>query len=186
MADYRFERTDEDIRRTFIQAVRDQGFERLSIAQLAKLSRVDRSTFYAHYDSLYDLAETMIREQVAELFHDLKAGVTSQQNNYDFFSESVVTQLSAQSQIIQQLRLISLGTQSFDAQCRLLFSDLYTQVLGITATSYTNYLFVNMAMSDLDFVLRHHRAPERQELQGSLQKMIEVLGKITTRDTPSA
>lgn len=186
MADYRFERTDEDIRRAFIQAVHDQGFERLSIAQLAKLSRVDRSTFYAHYDSLYDLAETMIQEQVTGLFHDLKSGVSSQQNNYDFFSESVVARLVDHAQIIQQLRLISLGTQSFDAVCRQLFSDLYTQVLGITATSYTNYLFVNMAMSDLDFVLRHHRAPERQELQGSLRKMIEVLNKITTHEEPSA
>lgn len=176
MADHRFERTDTDIRRAFMAALTEQGFETLTVAGLARLSKVDRTTFYAHYESLFTLAERVITDQVALLRTTLVQGGlgTAKAAQYQLFSETVIAQLSQQAAAIRKLRLISLGTQSFDTQCRRLFADIYQQVLGVDPNSFTGFLLVNIAMSDLDFILLNQRAPARAELAASLDQLIAI------------
>jgi AcrR family transcriptional regulator len=177
MADHRFERTDTDIRRAFMAALTKQGFETLTVAGLARLSKVDRTTFYAHYESLFTLAERVITDQVALLRTTLiqgGLGTAAKAAQYQLFSETVIAQLSQQTAAIRKLRLISLGTQSFDAQCRRLFAAIYQQVLGVDPNSFTGFLLVNIAMSDLDFILLNQRAPARTELAASLDQLIAI------------
>lgn len=179
MADYRYERTDADIQRAFIRALATTGFEKLTVSQLAQASLVDRSTFYAHYPSIYELAETVIERQVAVIDHALWASRTANAaTRYQLFSSDLVTHLVANAATISQIRLIPLGTASYDAQCRQSFTRYYQQAAGVAPDSFTSYLFVNMAMSDLDFVLAHRRAPERAELQVGMQKIEQVLRQL--------
>lgn len=185
MADYRFERTDEDIQRAFVQALERQGFDQLNVAQMARLSRVDRSTFYAHYDSLYALATAVIDREVALLNASISAGTSATSgagDGYDVFSGAVVAHLLEQTAVIRQVRLIPLGTQSFDAQCRQLFAATYQRVLGVDPASFTGYLLVNMAMSDLDFILTHRRVPRREELQAGLAQIARIAARIGKDD----
>ncbi|ETY72828.1 TetR/AcrR family transcriptional regulator [Lactiplantibacillus fabifermentans] len=186
MADYRYERTDADIKRAFLGALTSPGYAKLTMAKLAQLSRVDRSTIYAHYESIYELAVTVISEQVRQLAADLQAGVPTSMGsatpNYQFFSQAVVSHLNAQAAQIAQLRLIPLGTQSFDAQCRELFTSFYERTLGLAPKSYPSYLFVNMALSDLDYILVHHQAPTQTEFLKSLQEITQVLSKLRPKE----
>ena len=182
MADHRYERTDRDIRRAFLDLIRSSGFEALNVSKIAAAALVDRSTFYAHYESVYELSKAMITEQVTvigdALVTSLPAGA---RERYQFFSQTLVTHLVKNSAVIAQLRLISLGTDSFDAQCRRLFTTYYQQTIGIAGDSFTSYLFVNMAMSDLDFMLTHRRAPQRQELQASLQQIERIVRQLAEK-----
>ncbi|WP_125704205.1 TetR/AcrR family transcriptional regulator [Lacticaseibacillus daqingensis] len=177
MTDYRFQRTEADIQRAFLAALTEQGFERLSVAELARLSRVDRTTFYAHYDSLYALAEQVITQEVDLLRKAIQEGIqrgADAGDRYQLFSSALIDELSGQAETIQRLRTISLGAQGLDAQCRQLFAAVYHQVLGVSPTSFTGFLLVNMAMSDLDFILINHRAPAREELAASLSQLAEI------------
>lgn len=177
MADHRFERTDADIRRAFIEALTDHGFEKLNVAELARRAQVDRTTFYAHFDSLYTLAERVITDEIELLRDTLQKNIGSNvagSDRYQLFSDNLIDQLSNQADTIQKIRMISLGIKGFDAQCRQLFSAIYQQVLGVEVNSFTDFLLVNMAMSDLDFILRNHRAPAREELVNSLNQLAEI------------
>jgi hypothetical protein len=99
-------------------------------------------------------------------------------DHYQFFSTHLMTYLITNTTVLQQLRLISLGTNSFDAQCRRLFRKFYQQVFHLNENNFTVYLFVNMAMSDLDFILERQRVPQRQELKQSLRQIERLLESI--------
>lgn len=182
MADHRYERTDRDICQAFLDLIRSAGFEALNVSKIATAALVDRSTFYAHYESVYALSKAMITEQVAIIGDALTTSLpVGPGERYQFFSQTLVTHLVKNSAVIAQLRLISLGTASFDAQCRQLFTTYYQRTVGLADDSFTSYLFVNMAMSDLDFMLTHQRAPQRQELRASLQQIEQIVRQLAEK-----
>lgn len=176
MADYRYERTDWDIQNTFIRLLQTDGFESLTVSKLAKESLIDRSTFYAHYNSVYELAAAAIATQIQVIPKALIASKNIQANErYQLFSDELTAYLIANVSTIAEIRLIPLGTNIFDSQCRKLFTDFYLQMLDTKRDSFICYLFVNMVLSDLDFILVHRRAPMLSELRSSLQEVTNIL-----------
>lgn len=67
MADLRFERTEQMLQQSFLKLLETTPFHDISIAKLAKKSLIDRTTFYAHYENIYELAEKLI-DQYLEHF----------------------------------------------------------------------------------------------------------------------
>lgn len=178
MADYRFQRTDKLIRQAFLEQLTHHDFMTLTIAQIAKASLIDRSTFYAHYDSLYDLAVSVIQDELRLLSDSLATTLANRKsdqfNTYDFFNHAVLNQLNREAANIQQLRLISLGEQGFDNQCKQIFADYYQQIFTVQPNSYMLFLLINIAMSDLDYILINHQAPSRHDLTSSLQRILKA------------
>ncbi|VDG30813.1 hypothetical protein (plasmid) [Lactobacillus backii] [Lactiplantibacillus mudanjiangensis] len=173
MADHRYQRTDNDIKRVFLASLQTTAFDQVSITQLTKSCLIDRSTFYAHYDSLYTLAQAVITDVISDLQTTLKTSLVKQHepefNHYQYFRDSLVRLFNDNNAKIILLRQINLGQNSFDAQCRRLFSDYYTQVFHLSADNFTIYLLVNLAMSDFDYILQHQRAPELAEIRSGLK-----------------
>lgn len=180
--DQRYERTDREIKRTFVTSIQRSGYDALTVAQLARDSLVDRSTFYAHYAGVYELATAVMMDYITviedTLNQSLRESRSMTMDHYQFFSTHLMTYLITNTTVLQQLRLISLGTNSFDAQCRRLFRKFYQQVFHLNEDNFTVYLFVNMAMSDLDFILERQRVPQRQELNQSLRQIERLLESI--------
>lgn len=95
MTDYRFIRTDQDIQRSFIELLQTKDFNDLTITNVISQAMISRPTFYAHFDSLYDLAQKSITtalEPFKVLFKqalaEKKEGFTLT-NIYPFFSASI-------------------------------------------------------------------------------------------------
>jgi hypothetical protein len=86
-------------------------------------------------------------------------------------NEHFVEYFNANREIIRRIRLIPLGADSFDARCRGLFKTHYSRVLSLSGNSFTIYLMVNLAMSDVDYVLNHGHAPSLDELRKGLKQM---------------
>ncbi|MFC6323251.1 TetR/AcrR family transcriptional regulator [Companilactobacillus baiquanensis] len=49
--------TDSKIKKSFIKLMEDKGFENLSVSDITDNAKVNRSTFYAHYDDKFDLLQ---------------------------------------------------------------------------------------------------------------------------------
>ena len=64
--DLRIQRTKENIRRVFEEMICEMDYEDMSIKELTERARINRKTFYLHYDSLDDL----LREIQNELAQD--------------------------------------------------------------------------------------------------------------------
>ena len=65
--------TLETIKKTFVELIQDQELDRISISHLCKKAGINRTTFYACYDGLHDIADSIRREledNMAEMYMD--------------------------------------------------------------------------------------------------------------------
>ena len=65
--------TLETIKKTFVELIQDQELDRISISHLCKKAGINRTTFYACYDGLHDIADSIRREledNMAEMYRD--------------------------------------------------------------------------------------------------------------------
>ena len=62
--DLRVQRTKEAIRHAFTEMICEMDFEKISIKELTERARINRKTFYLHYDSLDDLLRELQNEMV--------------------------------------------------------------------------------------------------------------------------
>lgn len=65
MTDLRNKRTEMLIENSFIQLVRQQGFNNVSVIDISNKALINRQTFYRHYQDKYQLAAKMIQDFVS-------------------------------------------------------------------------------------------------------------------------
>lgn len=64
--DLRIVRTKESIRWTFEQMICEMDYEQISVKELTERARINRKTFYLHYNTLDDLLREMQNEMVRD------------------------------------------------------------------------------------------------------------------------
>ncbi len=64
--DLRVIRTKEAIRKTFEEMICEMDYEQITIKELAERARINRKTFYLHYDSLDDLLRELQNEMAKD------------------------------------------------------------------------------------------------------------------------
>ena len=180
MGDLRFERTDELLQLHFLKLLAEVPFERISVSKLAKASKIDRTTFYAHYENTYQLAETLINNHISHIKAVFKNSARQHLNkadfdNYSYFSEELVGYLMAHRQEIQQLRRLNFGRNSFNDQLRNLFHQAYAQTLHLVDGDFSQYIMTTLAMSNFDFIMERQRVPSKSEIKAGLAKMLTYL-----------
>ena len=68
--DLRYIKTDELIRNTYL-ACRKEGTKNLNVTVLCRLARINKSTFYTHYESLEQLHRQLCAQTIRELMQGL-------------------------------------------------------------------------------------------------------------------
>jgi AcrR family transcriptional regulator len=68
--DLRFIRTEQAIRNSFFDCLKEETFQEISIIELVKRAQIGRPTFYQHYEDKYALASNLMNHYLAN-FHDL-------------------------------------------------------------------------------------------------------------------
>lgn len=58
--DHRVQKTIRQLKDAFLQAIREVGYEKLTIAGLSSLAGISRVTFYLHYKEMHDVLESVI------------------------------------------------------------------------------------------------------------------------------
>lgn len=69
--DLRVIKTERAIRNAFYQLLCQKPVEKITIRELADLAEINKSTFYAHYPTIYDLVDTLAQETIDELITHL-------------------------------------------------------------------------------------------------------------------
>lgn len=57
--DLRVKKTERAIRRAFFQLLQTKPFEKITVKELSELAEINKTTFYAHYETIYDLLDTV-------------------------------------------------------------------------------------------------------------------------------
>ena len=71
--------SQEKIEKAFIELLQTREIKNITVSDLIKLTKLNRSTFYANYIDIFDLADK-IREKLENEFSDLFA-------DYDYFND---------------------------------------------------------------------------------------------------
>jgi len=67
--DRRISKTKKVIKDSFIQLIREKGFEKITVKDLTEKANINRGTFYLHYKDKYDLLEQGQNEILKEIEH---------------------------------------------------------------------------------------------------------------------
>ncbi len=176
MGDLRFERTDEMLQIYFMKLLAEMPFEKISVSKLAKASKIDRTTFYAHYENTYQLAEKLIDQHINLIETVIEKSMTQQRHeshfdSYNYFNEALVDYLITHRFDIQRLRQLNFGINSFDVKLRHLFSKTYSQIFHLSQEEFSQYILTTLALSNFDFILEKQRVPKKKEIQTGLAKI---------------
>ena len=80
----RRKQSQEKIEKTFVSLIQTKEIEDISVTEICTLCNINRSTFYANYIDIYDLAEKITEKMIQDFFELYKEERTSQKHSYDF------------------------------------------------------------------------------------------------------
>lgn len=80
--DLRVIKTKQAIQKAFLQLLRNKELNDISISEIASTAMIDRKTFYAHYNGIFDLVDELEDEIVMKI-GDLVVDIDA----YDFLSD---------------------------------------------------------------------------------------------------
>ena len=74
----------ERIQKAFMQFLKEKDLPQISVSEICKAAQINRSTFYANYTDIYDLADRLCRELENEVTHLLVLEAGWQQSRQEF------------------------------------------------------------------------------------------------------
>jgi len=76
--------SQEKIERTFIQLIQTTEIENITVSDICKLCKLNRSTFYANYIDIYDLADKIKEKMISDFFDIYDKERTEKKHSYNF------------------------------------------------------------------------------------------------------
>lgn len=98
--DIRMEKTERAIKNAFLELRAKRPLEKITVKELCALAQINKSTFYAHYQDIYDLSEKLQMETVQAVLDTIAADPSFTVNDTVAFVRSLVTSLTAQQSLI--------------------------------------------------------------------------------------
>ncbi len=75
--DLRIIKTENAIKNAFIQLRAKKALEKITIKELCDTARIHKSTFYSHYQDIYELSDTMETEVVKNITDNMAEGLNT-------------------------------------------------------------------------------------------------------------
>ncbi|WEK56328.1 MAG: TetR/AcrR family transcriptional regulator [Candidatus Cohnella colombiensis] len=70
--DLRVIRTKEAIRNALVELIEEKGFEPITVKDITTIAKINRGTFYSHYQDKFDLMTKCMEEIMQEMSHIVK------------------------------------------------------------------------------------------------------------------
>ena len=100
--DLRTEKTENAIKNAFIQLRAKKALEKITIKELCESARIHKSTFYSHYQDIYELSDSLENEVVMSVIDSMDHPEYIVENSGEFTRELLFGYLS-QDHLIQIL-----------------------------------------------------------------------------------
>ncbi len=71
--DLRIRRTHKFLQEAIIELITEQGFDAITVGDIAERAMINRATFYRHYQDKYDLVARIFEETINELVENMKS-----------------------------------------------------------------------------------------------------------------
>lgn len=101
--DIRIEKTEKAIRNAFIELRSKKPLEKITVKELCQLACINKSTFYSHYEDIYDLSNTLEIETVASIINSIPRSQEYSHENLDVFTRELCLAFSAHISLINIL-----------------------------------------------------------------------------------
>ncbi|MBR1635848.1 MAG: TetR/AcrR family transcriptional regulator [Lachnospiraceae bacterium] len=85
--DLRVIKTDRNIKNSFIKLLQNKSFEAVTVQDILDEAMINRTTFYNHFSSKYDLAENLASEMLGKFDQALNIRFDSPDINNDIFEK---------------------------------------------------------------------------------------------------
>jgi len=82
----RITHTKQSLIEAFVQLVNQKDFEKITIADLTKIAKVNRSTFYSHFNDKYELLDFIVNDSASTVIENRTLGIKK-------FDEHMIFQL---------------------------------------------------------------------------------------------
>lgn len=69
--DLRVKKTRRAIRSAFYELIKEKPLEKITVREIAERAEINKTTFYAHYETVYDLVDQLQQEAVAEILQKM-------------------------------------------------------------------------------------------------------------------
>lgn len=79
--DLRIVKTRENIKRAFQKLIKEKTFSKITVTNIIEESKINRSTFYKHYQDKYDLRESLIKETLEDFHNNIDLSLFKFRNN---------------------------------------------------------------------------------------------------------
>lgn len=86
--DLRVFKTKKAIREAFLELRKNTDLEKIKVRDICRLSYINTTTFYNHYDDVFDLSNSLENETLKEAFDALKQKDELYINPYKFLVEA--------------------------------------------------------------------------------------------------
>lgn len=132
--DLRIKKTKRAIRSAFFELIKEKPLEKITVREIAERAEINKTTFYAHYETVYDLVDQLEQEAVAEVISQLSTVQGLLSAPRDFVREMYA--LLSKNQLCTEFFSAPAMAQ-FTAHLRNAILENVKQV-GIDSTQYEN------------------------------------------------
>lgn len=87
--DIRIEKTRAAIKEAFLSLRTEKPLEKITIKELCRLAQINKSTFYSHYDDIYDLANAIEVETISFILNDISQSEEYSTDNPDILVREI-------------------------------------------------------------------------------------------------
>ncbi|MDD3220355.1 MAG: hypothetical protein PHC41_12935 [Lachnospiraceae bacterium] len=70
--DLRIMKTEKAIRKAFHQLLQEKPVNKITVKELSELAEINKTTFYSHYDTIFNLIETLENETVDYIVENIR------------------------------------------------------------------------------------------------------------------
>ena len=132
--DLRIKKTKRAIRSAFYELIKEKPLEKITVREIAERAEINKTTFYAHYETVYDLVDQLEQEAVAEVISQLNTAQGLLSSPRAFVKE--IYTLLSKNQLCTEL-FSSPSMAQFTAHLRDAILEKVKQD-GIDSTQYEN------------------------------------------------
>ena len=132
--DLRIKKTKRAIRSAFYELIKEKPLEKITVREITERAEINKTTFYAHYETVYDLVDQLEQEAVAEVISQLNTAQGLLSSPRAFVKE--IYTLLSKNQLCTEL-FSAPATAQFTAHLRNAILEKVKQD-GIDSTQYEN------------------------------------------------
>lgn len=114
--------TQTIIRQAFMQLLKEQIVEKITVTEICRLAEINRATFYRHYENQYDLLSCL----ETEMFEEIKKSTYSCGNNIDKLTETILCKFYEQKES-WTLLLSDHANLSFQSKIYAFFEEYFNK-----------------------------------------------------------